>query len=50
MGTQQVSSNVIDVHCGTASSQVLSEAQKLSGGNSRLKLELTKFLDAVRAA
>jgi methyl-accepting chemotaxis protein len=55
MGTQQVSSNVADVQRGTsetgsASSQVLSAAQSLSGDSNRLKLEVGKFLDTVRAA
>ena len=55
MGTQQVSSNIADVQRGTsetgsASSQVLSAAQSLSGDSNRLKLEVGKFLDTVRAA
>jgi methyl-accepting chemotaxis protein len=54
-GTQQVSSNVIDVQrgaseTGSASSQVLSAAQSLSGESNRLKLEVGKFLTSVRAA
>ena len=54
-GTQQVSSNITDVQrgateTGTASSQVLSAAQMLSGDSNRLKTEVTKFLDTVRAA
>jgi methyl-accepting chemotaxis protein len=54
-GTQQVSSNITDVQrgateTGSASSQVLSAAQQLSGDSSRLKVEVTKFLDTVRAA
>jgi methyl-accepting chemotaxis protein len=54
-GTQQVSSNIADVQrgaseTGTASSQVLSAAQLLSGDSNRLKLEVGKFLDSVRAA
>jgi methyl-accepting chemotaxis protein len=54
-GTQQVSSNVIDVQrgageTGSASSQVLSAAKSLSGDSNRLKLEVGKFLNAVRAA
>jgi methyl-accepting chemotaxis protein len=54
-GTQQVSSNVMDVQrgageTGSASSQVLSAAQSLSGDSNRLKLEVGKFLDTVRAA
>jgi methyl-accepting chemotaxis protein len=55
MGTQQVSSNIADVQRGTsetgsASSQVLAAAQSLSGDSDRLKLEVGKFLDTVRAA
>ncbi|MBR0757732.1 MCP four helix bundle domain-containing protein [Bradyrhizobium jicamae] len=54
-GTQQVSSNISDVQrgateTGSASSQVLSAAQSLSGDSNRLKNEVGKFLDAVRAA
>jgi len=54
-GTQQVSSNVTDVQrgageTGAASSQVLSAAKSLSGDSNRLKLEVGKFLNAVRAA
>ena len=54
-GTQQVSSNITDVQrgaseTGTASSQVLSAAQSLSGDSNRLKLEVGKFLGSVRAA
>ena len=54
-GTVQVSSNITDVQrgaseTGLASSQVLSAAQSLSGESSRLKLEVSKFLSAVRAA
>ncbi|WP_186294267.1 methyl-accepting chemotaxis protein [Bradyrhizobium guangdongense] len=54
-GTQQVSSNIADVErgageTGSASSQVLSAAQMLSGDSSRLKVEVAKFLDSVRAA
>jgi methyl-accepting chemotaxis protein len=54
-GTQQVSSNITDVQrganeTGSASSQVLSAAQSLSGDSNRLKLEVGKFLDSVRAA
>jgi methyl-accepting chemotaxis protein len=48
-GTQQVSSNITDV-TGSASSQVLSAAQSLSSDSNRLKLEVGKFLDSVRAA
>jgi methyl-accepting chemotaxis protein len=54
-GTHQVSSNITDVQrgaseTGSASSQVLSAAQMLSGDSNRLKLELGKFLETVRAA
>jgi len=54
-GTQQVSSNITDVQrgaseTGSASSQVLSAAQTLSSDSNRLKLEVDKFLDSVRAA
>jgi methyl-accepting chemotaxis protein len=54
-GTQQVSSNITDVQrgaseTGSASSQVLSAAQLLSGDSNRLKLEVGKFLNSVRAA
>ncbi|QQO18178.1 HAMP domain-containing protein [Bradyrhizobium diazoefficiens] len=54
-GTQQVSANISDVRqganaTGSASSQVLSAAQLLATDSSRLKLEVGKFLEAVRAA
>ncbi|KRR15557.1 chemotaxis protein [Bradyrhizobium lablabi] len=54
-GTQQVSSNITDVQrgaseTGSASSQVLSAAQSLSTDSNRLRLEVGKFLDSVRAA
>src|SRR3569833_1289526 len=54
-GTHQVSSNITDVQrgaseTGSASSQVLSAAQMLSGDSNRLKLEVGKFLQTVRAA
>ncbi|MET4422630.1 methyl-accepting chemotaxis protein [Bradyrhizobium sp. RT3a] len=54
-GTHQVSSNITDVQrgaseTGSASSQVLSAAQSLSGDSNRLKLEVGKFLTTVRAA
>jgi methyl-accepting chemotaxis protein len=50
-----VSSNITDVQrgageTGSASSQVLAAAQTLSSDSSRLKLEVDKFLDSVRAA
>jgi methyl-accepting chemotaxis protein len=54
-GTLAVSSHITDVQhgandTGTASSQVLWAAQSLSGDSNRLKLEVGKFLDSVRAA
>jgi methyl-accepting chemotaxis protein len=54
-GTVQVSSNITDVQrgaseTGSASSQVLMAAQSLSGESNRLKLEVGKFLNSVRAA
>jgi methyl-accepting chemotaxis protein len=54
-GTQQVSSHVTDVQrgaseTGLASSQVLSAAQLLAGESDRLKSQVQKFLNAVRAA
>jgi methyl-accepting chemotaxis protein len=54
-GTHQVSANITDVQrgageTGSASAQVLSAAQSLSADSSRLKLEVGKFLDTVRAA
>jgi methyl-accepting chemotaxis protein len=54
-GTQQVSLNVTDVQqgateTGSASTQVLSAAQTLSADSGRLKSEVSKFLDSVRAA
>jgi methyl-accepting chemotaxis protein len=54
-GTQQVSSNITDVQrgaseTGSASSQVLSAAQSLSSDSDRLRREVGKFLDSVRAA
>jgi methyl-accepting chemotaxis protein len=55
LGTQQVASNITDVQrgaseTGSASSQVLSSAQSLSLESNRLKLEVGRFLDSVRAA
>jgi len=35
---------------GSASSQVLSAAKSLSANSSRLKLEVSRFLETVRAA
>jgi methyl-accepting chemotaxis protein len=54
-GTQRVSSNITDVQrgaseTGSASSQVLSAAKSLSSDSNRLKLEVGKFLNTVRAA
>jgi PAS domain S-box-containing protein len=54
-GTQQVSANITDVQrgageTGSASSQVLSAARTLSGDSNKLRLEVGKFLDTVRAA
>jgi methyl-accepting chemotaxis protein len=54
-GTQHVKSSVTDVQrgaseTGSASSQVLSAAQLLSGDSNRLRLEVGKFLATVRAA
>jgi methyl-accepting chemotaxis protein len=54
-GTQQVTSNITNVQRGatetqSASSQVLSSAQSLSQESNRLKKEVGKFLDTVRAA
>jgi methyl-accepting chemotaxis protein len=54
-GTMQVSSNISDVRrgaseTGSASSQVLSAAKSMSRDSARLKLELVKFLNSVRAA
>jgi methyl-accepting chemotaxis protein len=54
-GTMQVSANITDVQrgasdTGSASSQVLSAAQSLSSESSRLKLEVNRFLNSVRAA
>jgi methyl-accepting chemotaxis protein len=54
-GTMQVSSHITDVQqgaseTGSASSQVLAAAQSLSGDSNRLKLEVGKFLNSVRAA
>ncbi len=53
-GTQQISANIVDVQHGAAetsaaSSQVLSAATLLASDGGRLKLEVGKFLDVVRA-
>ncbi len=55
LGTQEVSSNIIDVQRGTsetgsASSQVLSAAQLLSQDSNKLKVEVGRFLNTIRAA
>ncbi|MGJ4953632.1 methyl-accepting chemotaxis protein [Bradyrhizobium sp. HKCCYLS20291] len=55
IGTEQVSSNIAEVQrganeTGSASSQVLSAAQMLSNDSNRLKLEVGRFLNTVRAA
>jgi methyl-accepting chemotaxis protein len=54
-GTSQVSSNITDVQrgaseTGSASAQVHSAAKSLSSESHRLKLEVGKFLNTVRAA
>ena len=54
-GTSLVSSNIGDVErecgaTGSASTQVLSAARSLSGESGRLKLEVGRFLQAVRTA
>jgi methyl-accepting chemotaxis protein len=54
-GTQQVSASIVDVQrgasqTGSASSNVLASARSLSGESGRLKVEVGKFLDAIRAA
>jgi len=54
-GTHDVSSNIVNVQhganeTGSASSQVLLAVQSLSSDSKRLKLEVDKFLDSVRAA
>ena len=54
-GTTQVSANISSVRqgateTGSASSQVLSAAQSLSNDSSRLKIEVSRFLETVRAA
>ena len=53
-GTQEVSSNITDVQhgateTGSASAQVHSAAKSLSSESNRLKLEVSKFLNSVRA-
>lgn len=54
-GAQLVSSNIVEVQhganeTGSASSQVLSAAKSLSRDSNRLKLEVDKFMNTVRAA
>jgi len=54
-GTSEVATNIVDVNrgareTGSASAQVLSSAQSLSGESNRLRLEVGRFLDNVRAA
>jgi methyl-accepting chemotaxis protein len=54
-GTAQVAANISEVQrgaseAGGASSQVLTAAQSLSKESSRLKREVAKFMDTVRAA
>jgi len=54
-GTSQVSANISEVQRGAsetggASSQVLAAAQSLSTESNRLKREVAKFMDTVRAA
>jgi methyl-accepting chemotaxis protein len=55
VGTQEVSSNIIEVQrgasdTGSASSLVLTAAQRLSSDSGRLKGEVDKFLASVRTA
>ena len=54
-GAQQVSSNITDVQrgateTGSASSQLFAAAKSLSSDSNRLKLEVGRFLNSVRAA
>lgn len=54
-GTSEVATNIVDVNkgareTGSASAKVFSSAQSLSGESNRLKLEVAKFLNTVRAA
>jgi methyl-accepting chemotaxis protein len=54
-GTGQVADNILNVNkgardTGSASVQVLASAQSLSGESNRLKVEVGRFLDTVRAA
>ena len=55
LGTSEVATNIVDVNngareTGSASAKVLASAQSLSGESNRLKHEVGKFLDTVRAA
>lgn len=55
LGTSQVSNSVVDVQhganeTGTASARVMSAAQSLSSDSSRLRNEVSIFLNTVRAA
>jgi methyl-accepting chemotaxis protein len=55
VGTSQVATHIVDVsrgagETGSASAQVLSSAQSLSGESNHLKLEVERFLATVRAA
>jgi methyl-accepting chemotaxis protein len=54
-GTAQVATNIVEVNkgareTGCASEKVLSSAQSLSSESSRLRFEVGRFLDTVRAA
>jgi methyl-accepting chemotaxis protein len=54
-GTSQVASNITEVNrgaaeTGSASAQVLGSAKSLANESNRLKLEMGKFLETVRAA
>jgi methyl-accepting chemotaxis protein len=54
-GTLQVSAKIADVQrgvdeSGSAASQVLSAAQSLSGESTRLRAELDRFMQNIRAA
>jgi methyl-accepting chemotaxis protein len=54
-GTTQVASNIVDVNrgageTGSASGEVLSSAQALSAEGNKLKVEVARFLETVRAA
>ena len=54
-GTTEVAANITDVNrgateTGAASAQALSSARSLANESNRLKLEMSRFLDTVRAA